>query len=756
MRILNVAEKPSVAKSISLVLSSSLSIRRGLHQYCPNIHFDNGDEMVFTSVLGHLFSSDFESKCRWNEIDPEQLFTERVVKYVQPEFVRIKENIEREAQRADMVIIWTDCDREGENIGRQIRDVVCGVKRIKVRRARFSAITRKDVQNALDNLEDVNEAEADAVDSRIELDLRIGSAFTRLQTLSIGSEFKDRKILSFGPCQIPTLGFVVERAKKREEFIPEAFWTLKYAVRKDERENVFLWTRGSVFDRNCVVYFFRRMEGDEARIMSRKVVERSKYKPLPLRTVELQRKCSSYFKMSGHMIMEIAEGLYNKGYISYPRTETDVFDKKFDFMHAILKICKDPKVGVYASRLKDGFKHPRSGKNNDMAHLPIYPLRDGEGLNGRDREVYEFVCRRFLGCLCDDAKGLETCYEMKVGDEVFEMKGMQIVEKNYLEVYYYDKWDEKEVSEFAEGEVMKGKMSVEEGKTSAPEYLNEAELISLMDKNGIGTDATIHEHIHKIQERGYARRVGEEIRPLSLGTALIDAYEMFGLEVSKPKLRKELELKLKEISTGRMEGRTVVENEILVYKGIYGILKRNIAEFASVVTKGIDCEMKPTKEAKETKGQRQGEERMFVTCADERIGKINGKENVRNDCFKTDEGRGVRANEDAREVRASEGSKSKKKICECGVEGKILEVKQGSNSGRKFYSCGRYPKMCYFFEWMDDQADGARQEVKGEIKCYCGYEPQLLTANTESNKGRKFYKCKKVYKPCKFFQWEEE
>ncbi|KAM0672001.1 topoisomerase IA [Ordospora colligata] len=749
MRILNVAEKPSVAKSISLVLSSSLSIKRGLHQCCPNIQFDNGNEMVFTSVLGHLFSSDFESKCRWNEIDPEQLFTERIVKYVQPDFMRIKENIEREAQRADMVIIWTDCDREGENIGRQIRDVVYGVKRIQVRRARFSGITRKDVQNALDNLEDVNEAEADAVDSRIELDLRIGSAFTRLQTLSIGSECKDKKILSFGPCQIPTLGFVVERAREREKFICEAFWTLRYIVKNEGRENMFLWRRGSVFDRNCVIYFFRRLEKQEARIVSRKVIERTKYKPLPLRTVELQRKCSSYFKMSGHMIMEIAEGLYNKGYISYPRTETDVFDKKFDFMHVILKICKDSKVGVHASKLKDGFKHPRSGKNNDMAHLPIYPLRDGEGLSGKDRDVYEFVCRRFLGCLNDDAKGLETCYEMMVGDEVFEMKGLQVVERNYLEVYYYEKWDEKEVSAFVEGEVVKGNMSVEEGKTSAPEYLNEAELISLMDKNGIGTDATIHEHIHKIQERGYARRVGEEIRPLSLGTALIDAYEMFGLEVSKSKLRKELEQKLKEISSGRMEGRNVVENEILVYKRIYGVLKRNIAEFARVVIKGIDCEEKPMKEEK----SRRGEERKFVNYSNENTEKRVVKENVRNGSFKTSDIKGMKVKEEVGQVKKSEGSS--KKICECGVEGKVLEVKQGSNSGRKFYCCGRYPKMCYFFEWMDDRVDGMRKEANEGIKCHCGYEPQLLTANTESNKGRKFYKCKKVYKPCKFFEWEE-
>ncbi|ADM11394.2 DNA topoisomerase III [Encephalitozoon intestinalis ATCC 50506] len=723
MRILNVAEKPSVARSISSVLSKDLSVRRGLHQYCPNIQFDHGNQMVFTSVLGHVLSSDFENKSRWDEVDPETLFTERIVKYVQPEFIKVKENIEREALKCDMVVIWTDCDREGENIGRQIRDIVLGVKKVEVKRARFSGITLRDIEGALGNLGEINEAEAEAVEVRMELDLRIGSAFTRLQTLSLGRTIQEKRVLSFGPCQVPTLGFVVERARERESFVPEMFWTLMFKTKSKKLGDEFTWRRGSVFDKNCVICFHRSLSGESARIVLKEVRERTKYKPLPLRTVELQKKCSSYFKLSGHKVMEIAEGLYNKGYISYPRTETDAFDRKFDFKYILGKLCKDSKVGEHAEKLIGGFDYPRNGRNNDMAHSPIYPLKEGTGLSGKDRDIYDFICRRFLGCISKDAKGLETRYELKIGSEMFDLKGIRVVEKNYLEVYYYDKWDDKEVSDFQMGEMVSGDLCISEGKTTPPNYLTEAELISLMDKNGIGTDATIHEHIQKIQERGYAIKVGEEIRPLELGAALIGGYERFGLNVGKPELRKSLEGNLKKISEGRMSGREVVKEGIIAYRDIYALLKRNIEEFVCILRQGIENDTKRLGVEKRKKAER----------AEQGKTKAEGFKGL-----------------NPKKALNKEGEK-KRVECDCKDEAKVLKVKKGDNTGKEFYCCGKTAKRCYFFQWCDKE-ETKRDE---ELKCFCGFEPQLLVANTENNKGRKFFKCKKAYKPCKFFQWEE-
>lgn len=150
------------------------------------------------------------------------------------------------------MIIWTDCDREGENIGYEIIDVCTAVKPgIQVYRARFSEITAASVMRALNTLERPNKNISNAVDVRQELDLRIGNlnfefmnlkllsidefifigaAFTRLQTLRLQQVFPQKlaeNLVSYGSCQFPTLGFVVDRYKAIEDFVEQQFWKIK-------------------------------------------------------------------------------------------------------------------------------------------------------------------------------------------------------------------------------------------------------------------------------------------------------------------------------------------------------------------------------------------------------------------------------------------------------------------------------------------------------------------------------------------------
>jgi DNA topoisomerase-3 len=89
-----------------------------------------------------------------------------------------------------------------------------------------------------------------------------------------------------------------------------------------------------------------------------------------------------------------------------------------------------------------------------------------------------------------------------------------------------------------------------QSKTQPPSLLNEAELIRLMDANGIGTDATIAQHIEKILTRGYAIKLDNGLfTPTNLGLSLVEGYNLIGLDFSKPRLRAELETKLKVSST---------------------------------------------------------------------------------------------------------------------------------------------------------------------------------------------------------------
>lgn len=321
-----------------------------------------------TSVAGHLQSTDFQLNFRkWHSCDPEDLFEAPIVTYIDDERKGIAANIETQARSAKILFIWTDCDREGEHIGSEIRDVAFTTNpRLKqpgnVVRARFSNIERAHIVQAARNPIPLDDNQANAVAARIELDLRIGASFTRWQTMTIGDYLKargvftgeDRKVISYGSCQFPTLGFVVDRYFMVKNFVPEPYWAIKVTHIKDDIIVNFRWARTNLFDRMAVVILFERcLTAKYAKVIKVQTKPASKWKPLPLTTVELQKMGSRFLRMDSQRVMKIAEDLYNKGWISYPRTETDQFDRGMDLRALAQKQTQSPNWGPFAQKYEN-------------------------------------------------------------------------------------------------------------------------------------------------------------------------------------------------------------------------------------------------------------------------------------------------------------------------------------------------------------------------------------------------------------------
>lgn len=115
-----------------------------------------------------------------------------------------------------------------------------------------------------------------------------------------------------------------------------------------------------------------------------------------------------------------------------------------------------------------------------------------------------------------------------------------------MEVYIYEKWTDKELPHFQEGEIFRPtRIEMVESQTSPPNLLTEADLIALMEKHGIGTDATHAEHIETIKQRMYVGVQEGKFVPGQLGMGLVEGYDSMGFEMSKPNLRAELEADLK-------------------------------------------------------------------------------------------------------------------------------------------------------------------------------------------------------------------
>jgi DNA topoisomerase III len=211
------------------------------------------------------------------------------------------------------------------------------------------------------------------------------------------------------------------------------------------------------------------------------------------------------------------------------------------------------------------------------------------------------------------------------GRELFKTSGLRVLERNYLDVYPYDKWESsQQLPALSLHETfVPSEAKMTDGETVPPGYLTEPELIALMDANGIGTDATMADHISKIKEREYVqtrprsggpsaptldsdqdsdepvptrgrggrgrgrgrgrggsgngatqgrgRRRVEEFIPTNLGVALIEGYEnlRFETSLSKPFLRKETELQMKAICEGRQAKADVLRQNLEQYRAVF-------------------------------------------------------------------------------------------------------------------------------------------------------------------------------------------
>lgn len=367
----------------------------------------------------------------------------------------------------------------------------------------------------------------------------------------------------------------------------------------------FNWSRNRLFDRLSVFIFYERcLAAKIARVTDIKEKQTKKWKPLPLTTVELQKMATRFLRMTGQEAMDVAEHLYQKGFISYPRTETDRFDNGMNLRALVQKQTQDQRWGGFAQNLVDGaFQQPRQGRNDDKAHPPIHPITYAAPtvLNDQQRKVYEFIVRRFLACCSDDARGATTDVEITYGEEKFIAHGLIVHQRNYLDVYPYEKWTgTTELPRFTVGETFEPtEAMMTEGKTTAPSYLTEADLIALMDANGIGTDATMAQHIEKIKERQYVSVVErggggggrggggvKEFIPTSLGVALIMGFERMNFETSlgKPFLRKEMELKMKAICEGRTTRDAVLRESIASYRQVYDQSREEVNLLKAVST----------------------------------------------------------------------------------------------------------------------------------------------------------------------------
>ena len=487
----------------------------------------------------------------------------------------------------------------------------------RIYRAKFSAVTPKDIDKAMNNLGEPNENESKAVEARQELDLKVGVAFSRFQTKYFQGKYGDldSSVISYGPCQTPTLGFCVDRHDEIQTFSPEPFWSLDVTIDIAGRKVKVDWGRSRVFDQEVGNLFLTLLSGDDATVTAAaggnlictnvKTGQKRRTRPQPMNTVEMLKLASKALGIGPHQAMRSAENLYLSGYTSYPRTESSQYPRSFDFKDTLRTLsAQDSSVGAYAAELlRNGHAQARSGLDAGD-HPPITPVGNPPSnfLSGDDARMYDLITRHFLASISPDAKFLVTTATFQSGSgEMFSTSGKKEIDAGFMKVYAQGKRDKEEGEVLGDDEddedmacadlpeILQGQSyhisnaKLREGKTTAPGYLTESELIGKMEKNGIGTDASIATHINNVIVRNYVvLGQGRTLQPTALGVVLVHGYLCIDPALVLPEVRAAIESFCNLIAEGKANKEMVVSHSLENFKSKFSYFTNNIERMNSL------------------------------------------------------------------------------------------------------------------------------------------------------------------------------
>ena len=596
--VLIVAEKNSVAEAFAKALVGNEYTRMRIGRVNVFKFTYKGKRFLSIGLKGHVFNFDFEEKFNsWKKTDPRILFFTEPVRVIEKTSKPHYDALKRVARNVELVYLALDADAEGESIAFEVMDIIKSINPyVEFKRLWFNSTVEEELLNAIKNPVQPNRLLAEKCFARMIVDLTIGAAFTRLITLAVERKnpraLPYGRFLSYGPCQSPTLFLVVQRAWKREKFKPEKFYTIAAKVEIHGAIYEAEYVKGQIRDAKQAKEIYSKIkDAKEAIVKNFKVTAKKKKPPIPLTTVEMESRASKFLNIRPKNALDIAEELYRRGYISYPRTETEIYSPTLNITSRVKMLMGNPQYGKYVKKLlSEGKLQATRGTKDDKAHPPIHPTKSaspGEIISKMGRRawrLYDLIVRHFLATFSKPAIIETRRLDLDIKGEKFILRKQLIREENYLEIYPYEKPQEEYLPELEKGEKIRViEILLKEGETKPPPFISESELLKLMDKYGIGTDATKQDHIFTNIKRGYMYVEKKRCIPTPLGKKLIEALYETVEDLVKPEVRGFMEKMFLEIAYGKKRMREVVEKAKNYFLEKYDLLKKYEAKIAEEI-----------------------------------------------------------------------------------------------------------------------------------------------------------------------------
>jgi DNA topoisomerase-1 len=450
-------------------------------------------------------------------------------------------------------------------------------------RAKLSTLTSDDISKSFNQLEKTNKNMAYAGMFRHLLDYIYGINFS--MAISRAIKIKNRySYLTVGRVQTPTLKFIVDRDLQINYFIPIPFWSIKGGFKKNDKVLIFSFEKKRIDTIKEANYITNECNGKIGIIKS--INTFIEYlKPLhPFNIGDLQKESFRLFKYSPSYTLSIAESLYLKALISYPRTNSQILPSSINYrkiLNDLGKISESYKIYV-TLLLNQNSLYPNNGIKNDPAHPAIYPTGlKPMNLTSAESKVYDLIVKRFFATFGKSAVFNKININILVDNTFsFYLEGKNIVSKGWLEFYnpfYYYNKKTIDYSNIKIGDRLININIIQESKFTEPlNYFNYSSLLSKMEQEEIGTKSTRGNIIEILIKRNYVdiNTNHNVMRSSDLGIYLIDFMEKNLPKIISTELTRTLERYLADIEMG-ITDRISILNDIIcdLIESMYNIQK---------------------------------------------------------------------------------------------------------------------------------------------------------------------------------------
>jgi len=501
---------------------------------------------------------------------PERKFGVDVKNNFKPTYVvipkakeRIKE-IEREAKKAKLVILSTDPDREGEAIAYHLAYLLKLGKKRPYWRIVFHEITEQAIKEALKNPRKIDMNLVNAQQARRILDRIVGYKLSPLLWRKVA------KGLSAGRVQSVALRLIVEREREIQNFKPKEYWTIEATLKKSQAPNsksqkefkaLLVKKDGKKLDQFAIKNekeakkIVEELKGAEFKVSKIERKETKRNPPEPFTTSTMQQVSWQKFSWPAEKTMQIAQQLYEMGYITYMRTDS------LNLSGLALKmaenfILKNLGKNYYEKRI-----YKTKSKVAQEAHEAIRPTDVektpeilSEKLNPQQLKLYDLIWRRFLACQMTQAIFDRTEVEILAKDYGFLAKGQILKFDGFLKVYPM-KFEEEELPELEKGEILEVlKILPLQHFTQPPPRYTEATLIKELEKHGIGRPSTYAPILATIQERNYVKKDEKKrFYPTAVGILVNDLLVKHFPEIVDINFTAKMEDDLDKIANGEKD-----------------------------------------------------------------------------------------------------------------------------------------------------------------------------------------------------------